>query len=621
MKKITVILSLFSLSCWALTSWAKSPSGMTQDPMYHFDDKMILGRVENVYYNISGLSGVPFPGKVDSGADTTSIHAEDIHLYSLNPEYKNLTDNKLLWAVFGNLIGTQGQWDEDLFSKAKWSDDSFKPYKVHVTFNITHPYTGKKIKVDRDLERIGVIRSRSSSTPILRPVINLPLTISGKTIMTEVNLTNRNHFSAPILIGKTYLKDHALVMAGYEYLQEQPKATLIGKKETVHIYGVPYQVSISLSSKYSNAHALDIKIDRKNSKVSFVLEGENKEHKPITLPLVRMLKTSKGERPLVYLPVKINQKINYWLVYLSDRGNFKSQIRLGQNVIDQHYVVDTEKENILAKSGAPFNKEQHPDSLIISPNEKITIDDKFEVPAYPTFTVKTPLLKLPSYKTIKNSAGEKVVFSLKNDKGEFESITKDVIKNIKVGERIRPVVSGNIFINNKNTPVDFALAKLKPGKIEPSFILGHKMIKGSILVNSRTENLLSPHPLFIADHIELATVEGLIFPVKLDTGADMSSINAQNIKLFQKNGKEMVSFLYRNNMGQQKEFTRDVVGIKRIKAKKGEKPNVRPVVEMQVRLGKLDKKIRVNLQDRDRFHYSMILGKNFLKYGVIVNSD
>lgn len=59
----------------------------------------------------------------------------------------------------------------------------------------------------------------------------------------------------------------------------------------------------------------------------------------------------------------------------------------------------------------------------------------------------------------------------------------------------------------------------------------------------------------------------------------------------------------------------------RIKAKKGEKVNIRPVVEMEVKLGDLEKKVKVNLQDRSRFEYSMILGKNFLKYGALVSSD
>lgn len=83
----------------------------------------------------------------------------------------------------------------------------------------------------------------------------------------------------------------------------------------------------------------------------------------------------------------------------------------------------------------------------------------------------------------------------------------------------------------------------------------------------------------------------------------------------------MVSFTYENDYGVKKQLTREVVNVMHITAKKGEKTNVRPVVKMHVKLGDLEKKIEVNLQDRERFKYSMILGKNFLKHGVVVSSD
>ncbi|MCV5388307.1 hypothetical protein OFC62_26605, partial [Escherichia coli] len=136
--------------------------------------------------------------------------------------------------------------------------------------------------------------------------------------------------------GKTYLDDNAWVFAGYDYLQEQPNAKMIGKKETVEIEGIPYKTSVSTSSRYTNVHALDIKVDKKAKQVSFTLEGENGKRHPMTLPLVRMLKTTKSERPLVYLPVKIDEnETQQWLVYLRDRSKFSSQIRLGRDVVSQ----------------------------------------------------------------------------------------------------------------------------------------------------------------------------------------------------------------------------------------------------------------------------------------------
>ncbi|MCG9229499.1 RimK/LysX family protein [Vibrio diabolicus] len=612
MKKMSLALALTSALLVAPLSWAQSISATTQDPVYQLDDKLVLGRVESVYYSdIPELKAVPFIGKIDTGADTTSMHAENIHVSSSHPDYQNLKDNELLWAIVDDLGGT----------KAKWDADTFKPYQVKVSFTVPHPYTGKEIQITDDLERVSAIRSRTSKKPILRPTIKMPMTIAGHTVDTEVNLTKRTQFSSPILIGKTYLDNNAWVFAGYDYLQEQPSAKMIGKKETVEVEGVPYKISISTTSRYTNVHALDIKVDKKNNAVSFTLEGENGKRHPMTLPLVRMLKTTKSERPLVYLPVKIDEnETQRWLVYLRDRSKFSSQIRLGQDVASQHFVIDTDRENLLGGVEKTFKSALKSKPLVISPEEQVTIDG-YTVPAYPTFTVKTPLLRVNGFEVTEKGKDESVTFYLMNDEGKEEKITKPVVKKLKVGSTVRPVVDGDFLFGSKETSMEFALDVLDEDETQPFFVFGHDIAKGGVLLNTRADHLLDARPLFKAGHIEVAEVEGMSFPVKLDTGADVSSINAKDIKRFQKDGKDMVSFTYENDLGMTKAFTREVVDVMRITAKKGEKANERPVVEMHVKLGEFEKKIRVNLQDRGRFHYSMILGKNFLKHGAVVSSD
>ncbi|MFB1074857.1 RimK/LysX family protein [Vibrio diabolicus] len=612
MKKMSLALALTSALLVAPLSWAQSISATTQDPVYQLDDKLVLGRVESVYYSdIPELKAVPFIGKIDTGADTTSMHSENIHVSSSHPDYQNLKDNELLWAIVDDLGGT----------KAKWDADTFKPYQVKVSFTVPHPYTGKEIQITDDLERVSAIRSRTSKKPILRPTIKMPMMIAGHTVDTEVNLTKRTQFSSPILIGKTYLDNNAWVFAGYDYLQEQPSAKMIGKKETVEVEGVPYKISISTTSRYTNVHALDIKVDKKNNAVSFTLEGENGKRHPMTLPLVRMLKTTKSERPLVYLPVKIDEnETQRWLVYLRDRSKFSSQIRLGQDVASQHFVIDTDRENLLGGVEKTFKSALKSKPLVISPEEQVTIDG-YTVPAYPTFTVKTPLLRVNGFEVTEKGKDESVTFYLMNDEGKEEKITKPVVKKLKVGSTVRPVVDGDFLFGSKETSMEFALDVLDEDETQPFFVFGHDIAKGGVLLNTRADHLLDARPLFKAGHIEVAEVEGMSFPVKLDTGADVSSINAKDIKRFQKDGKDMVSFTYENDLGMTKAFTREVVDVMRITAKKGEKANERPVVEMHVKLGELEKKIRVNLQDRGRFHYSMILGKNFLKHGAVVSSD
>lgn len=461
MKKMSLALALTSALLVAPLSWAQSLSATTQDPIYQLDDKLVLGRVENVYYSeIPELSDVPFMGKIDTGADTTSMHAENIHVSSSNPEFSNLKDNELLWAIIDDLGGT----------KAKWNDGTFEPYQVKVSFTIQHPYTGKQITVTDDLERISAIRSRTSTKPILRPTVKMPMTIAGHTVDTVVNLTARKQFSAPILVGKTYLKDNAWVFAGYDYLQQQPKAKMIGKQELVSVEGVPYKVSVSTSSRYTNAHALDVKVDKKAKQVSFILEGENGKRHPMTLPLIRMLKTTKGERPLVYLPVKVSEsETQHWLVYLRDRSNFSSQLRLGNDVVSQHFVVDTEKENLLGGVEKTFKSALKAKPLVISPEETLNIDG-YSVPAYPTFTVKTPLLRVHGFELSENGKDEVATYYLTNEKGKEEKITKPVVKKLRVGDMVRPVVEGDFVFGNTEKTIEFAIDVLENDETQPFFV-------------------------------------------------------------------------------------------------------------------------------------------------------
>ena len=83
----------------------------------------------------------------------------------------------------------------------------------------------------------------------------------------------------------------------------------------------------------------------------------------------------------------------------------------------------------------------------------------------------------------------------------------------------------------------------------------------------------------------------------------------------------MVSFTYSNDLGVKERITANVVNTINITEKNHQDTTVRPIIEMTIKVGTLEKKVQVNLQDRRRFKYSMILGKNFLKYGALVSSD
>ncbi|MGC9401101.1 ATP-dependent zinc protease family protein [Vibrio genomosp. F10] len=617
MKKMSSVLVILSTFLFSLPSLAVDIPFTTQSPAYDLEGKVVLGRTENVYLNDSQtLAGVPFVGKIDTGADTTSMHAENIHVSSEHPEYQDLKDDALMAALVKEV---EKDKTLDYFD---WDGSTFSPFKVTVTFTVHHPYTGDAVVIKAPLERVSVIRSRTSSTPLLRPTVKIPMTIAGHEVKTDVNLTDRSNFTAPVLIGKTFLVNHAWVFAGYDYLQEQPNAKVVGKKEQVAIKGVPLNVSFSLENSHSILHAKNIDIDKKRDQVTFDIVGSNGEQKEMLLPLVRMLNISGHQRPLVYVPVQLDSKTTqYWLVYLKDRSGSSSQLRVGTSTISESFMIDTRAENLLGKGAKRFldiAKSKQP--MVVSPQEHIVLDG-FKLDATPSFTVKTPLLKVVSFEVTEEGKDDYVEYFLTNADGEQQKVKKKIEKNLRVGETIRPTVLGQLFIAGEGREQEYAIDVLDSDEKRPYFILGQKMAKDGVFVNTRADHLLQAEPLFKAGHIETVQVEGMTFPAKLDTGADVSSMNAVNIKQFKKDGHDMVTFTYQNSQGDEQELTKPVIDVMRIKAKKGEKPNIRPVVEMNVKLGELEKTINVNLQDRSRFEYSMILGKNFLKHGAVVSSD
>ncbi|MEZ9607876.1 ATP-dependent zinc protease [Vibrio cyclitrophicus] len=617
MKKIPLALTLLSTLLFSQYALATDTSPTTQNPTYELDGKAVLGRTENVYLSsVQGLKDVPFIGKIDTGAETTSMHAEDIHVKSTNADYKNLKDKELMAAITEDLLNNSDVDYDD------WNGSTFAKYEAVVSFKVQNPRTGDMVLIEAPLERVSMIRSRTSSTPLLRPTVKMSLTIADQELKTDVNLTDRSHFSAPVLIGKTFLADNALVFAGYDYLQEQENATVVGRKEVVSISGMAMNATFSLKNRYSILHSKNIDVDKKNNEVTFDMVDNDGKQKEMTLPLVRMLSVSGKKRPLVYVPVQLDENITKdVLVYLRDRSSSESQLRFGTSTASELFMIDTNAENILSEGSESFSdvaKKSEP--LIISPEEDITLDG-FPMKAVASFTVNTPLLKVDSFEMTGKGKDASVEFFLIDANGEQQKVIKKIIKKLRVGDDVRPVVSGEFLGAGKVRQQEFAIDVLNSNEKESYFVLGKKMAKDGVYVNTRSDYLLKSEPLFKVGHIEVVEVNGMKFPAKLDTGADVSSMNAVNIKRFKKDGQDMVSFTYQNNQGDKQDFTKPVIDVMRIKAKKGEKVNIRPVVEMKVKLGDLEKEVRVNLQDRSRFEYSMILGKNFLKHGAVVSSN
>lgn len=118
--------------------------------------------------------------------------------------------------------------------------------------------------------------------------------------------------------------------------------------------------------------------------------------------------------------------------------------------------------------------------------------------------------------------------------------------------------------------------------------------------------------------IEKATLvsKDLTLPAKLDTGAKSASLNATHITEIEMDGKPYLSFTVPSKEGDI-QFKCEYVGDVNIKIRYGEtqanpllrKSIQRPVVLMRIKLGDKERMIRVNLTNRKRFIYPLLLGR------------
>jgi len=111
---------------------------------------------------------------------------------------------------------------------------------------------------------------------------------------------------------------------------------------------------------------------------------------------------------------------------------------------------------------------------------------------------------------------------------------------------------------------------------------------------------------------------GLEMKARIDTGATTSSINAQKIDRFNRNGKRWVRFEIVGKRGQRVTMERPVVRTVRIK-RFGQTSRRRSVVRIGVCLGSHYKDAQFTLQDRRRRKYPVLIGRRLMAGAVIVD--
>lgn len=146
-------------------------------------EKLILGWIENIYLQPSGMKT---KAKLDTGAKTSSIHAKNIEHFEKDGEP---------WVRF------------QFASNTKLKEEKY-----------TSGTSKKVITLEVPLTRHALIK-RHKHTSLERPVVELPFTIAGIEYTAEFTLTDRSKFLYPVLLGRRFLKNVAIVDPGNTFLK------------------------------------------------------------------------------------------------------------------------------------------------------------------------------------------------------------------------------------------------------------------------------------------------------------------------------------------------------------------------------------------------------------------
>lgn len=111
--------------------------------------------------------------------------------------------------------------------------------------------------------------------------------------------------------------------------------------------------------------------------------------------------------------------------------------------------------------------------------------------------------------------------------------------------------------------------------------------------------------------------ENIALDAKVDTGADNSSVDVESWELVEIDGRRMVRFVLRGDNGSRREMTRELVRMATIR--RAGAHHERPVVRMEVCVGDVVRTVDVNLGQRPRMSYRMLLGASFLEGAFLVD--
>ncbi|QFU22503.1 RimK/LysX family protein [Shewanella eurypsychrophilus] len=226
-----------------------------------------------------------------------------------------------------------------------------------------------------------------------------------------------------------------------------------------------------------------------------------------------------------------------------------------------------------------------------------------------------------SASNMKDNIGKTLHFTTENGSGERQRLSAPIVKTSTVsnsqGRETRYMVNLDIGFHGAERSVMVNLRDRS--HMDYKLLIGRNWLKGKYIVDVSEKKLIGP----VATISILET--GLMFKTRIDTGAVENSLHAVDLKVeagvddMEKNVGKMLTFMTENEKGVAHKVKARIVETSLIRNAQGSE--IRYMVELNIGEPGSEYKVKVNLRDRSRMSYKLLIGRNWLQGHYLVDVD
>jgi hypothetical protein len=224
-----------------------------------------------------------------------------------------------------------------------------------------------------------------------------------------------------------------------------------------------------------------------------------------------------------------------------------------------------------------------------------------------------------SAKKMKDNVGKNLMFTTENAAGEKKRLKSKIVKTSTVsnsqGKETRYMVE--LHVGDKGHERKVKVNLRDRSHMNYKLLIGRNWLKGKYIVDVSDKKVIgSVAPISILE-------TDMMFKTRIDTGAVENSLHAvdlhveNGVKDMDKNVGKILSFTTENEKGETQRVHAMIVETSLIRNAQGSE--VRYMVELTVGEKGQEYKVKVNLRDRSKMSYKLLIGRNWLQGHYLVD--